>query len=207
MDATQARREQMVATQLRARGITSASVLDAFAVVPRHRFVDDTHGDPYGDHPLPIGEGQTISQPYIVAYMLQTLQLISGQHVLEIGAGCGYQTALLARLGVSVAAMEIRRGLAEAARVRLQALNVEGVDLRIGDGSQGWPEDRRFDAILVAAAARDVPAKLARQLATPGRLILPVGSWQQELVLVSKDEGGMTQGTLAPVRFVPLQTP
>ena len=145
--------------------------------------------------------------PIIVAYMLQTLQLISGQHVLEIGAGCGYQTALLARLGVSVAAMEIRRGLAEAARVRLQALNVEGVDLRIGDGSQGWPEDRRFDAILVAAAARDVPAKLARQLATPGRLILPVGSWQQELVLVSKDEGGMTQRTLAPVRFVPLQTP
>ncbi|MEE3337648.1 MAG: protein-L-isoaspartate(D-aspartate) O-methyltransferase [Candidatus Latescibacterota bacterium] len=207
MDATQARREQMVATQLRFRGITSASVLDAFAVVPRHRFVDDTLGDPYGDHPLPIGEGQTISQPYIVAYMLQTLQLTPGQHVLEIGAGCGYQSALLARLGVSVAAMEIRRGLAEAARVRLQALNVEGVDLRIGDGSQGWPEDRRFDAILVAAAARDVPPNLARQLATPGRLILPVGSWQQELVLVSKDADGMTQRTLAPVRFVPLQTP
>ena len=198
----------MVESQLRARGIHDPAILAAFQRVPRHRFLEPEAADrAYGDHPLPIGEGQTISQPYIVAFMLQTLQLRPGESVLEIGAGCGYQTVLLRQLDLRVCAMEVRPRLAAMARDHLEALAVDGVDLRVGDGIQGWPEPVFFDAIVVAAAADEIPPALESQLAPGGRLIMPVGSWQQELVLLEATESGITRRSLAAVRFVPLQSP
>lgn len=201
-------RHQMVKSQLRARGIHDAAILSAFEQVPRHHFVaPGASTGAYGDHPLPIGEGQTISQPYIVAFMLQALRLQPDQKVLEVGAGCGYQTALLAHLGLRVHALEIRPQLAAKARRHLQELKIEGIDLRLGDGTHGWPEPLQFDAIVVAAAAPIIPQALLDQLSPTGRLIMPVGAGHQELILVEASASRLTRRTLAPVRFVPLLSP
>ncbi len=201
-------RERMVAEQIEARGIRDPRVLDALRRVPRHLFVPTEDADfAYDDAARPIPSGQTISQPYIVALMTERLNLRGDETVLEIGAGSGYQTAVLAGLCARIVAVERHSELAEAARVRLARLNITNVELHVGDGSLGWPDDAPYDAILVAAAAPDVPPALVRQLAPGGRLIIPVGAEGQEqhLLLLTKDEHGMVATRdLGPVAFVPL---
>lgn len=204
-----ARRAQMVREQLEARGIRDARVLDALRHVPRHRFVpagDEARA--YEDGAQGIGARQTISQPYIVALMSESLNLTRTETVLEVGAGSGYQTAILARLAARVVAVERHASLAEQARRRLDELGVTNVTLFVGDGSAGWPEAAPYDAILVAAAAPAVPPALVAQLAPGGRLVLPVGpdGAEQKLLLVTKDAHGSGVSTrdLGPVLFVPL---
>ncbi|MGA9040890.1 MAG: protein-L-isoaspartate(D-aspartate) O-methyltransferase [Terriglobales bacterium] len=199
-------RQSMVNSQLRRRGITDQSVLDAMGKVPRHEFVSENdRSQAYEDHPLPIAEGQTISQPYIVALMLQALSLEPGDRVLEIGTGSGYQTALLAELTQHVYSVERHAQLAEAARITLSRLGYHNVSVLIGDGSQGWPDMAPFDAIVVSAAAPRVPAALFEQSREGGRMILPVGpSFAQELQLVRKQNGLPVVTHLDGCRFVPL---
>ena len=205
----QSERDAMVQSQLARRGIEDERVLQAFRTVPRHRFI--APADPsyaYGDHPIPIACGQTVSQPYVVAYMLQMLQLRASNSVLEIGTGSGYQTALLAELVGAVSTIECHAELARQARRTLRELGYSNVDCRIGDGSIGWPDtDIAFDAIVGSAAARSIPAALTDQLAPGGRMILPVGDLQQELVLLHRRaDGSMAEETrLLPVRFVPMR--
>jgi len=199
-------RQGMVDTQLRRRGIQDQRVLDAMSSVPRHEFVTehDRH-QAYEDHPLPIGEDQTISQPYIVALMLQTLSLHPGDKVLEIGTGSGYQTALLAELTQHVYSIERHERLAEAARATLTRLDFRNAAVFIGDGSQGWPDMAPFDAIVVSAAAPQIPASLFEQLREGGRMIAPVGPlFGQELQLVRKQDGHPVVTHLDGCRFVPL---
>jgi protein-L-isoaspartate(D-aspartate) O-methyltransferase len=200
------RRFAMVTLQLRDRGIRDERVLQAMARVPRHEFVPpDRVADAYGDHPLPIGEGQTISQPYIVAAMLEALALRAEEVVLEVGAGSGYQTAVLCELCRHVYGIERYASLCEKAQATLTRLGYGNFTLRVGDGSAGWPDAAPFDGIVVAAAAPRVPVALFEQLREGGRLILPVGSqFSQELVLVRK-QGGLAMTThLDGCRFVPL---
>ena len=170
-------RDRMVAEQLRARGIRDPRVLAAMARIPRHRFVQEALvGRAYGDIPLPIGDGQTISQPYMVALMSEALGLRGGERVLEVGTGSGYQTAVLAELAGKVYSVERVRPLAERARRLLGDLGYYNIRIRVGDGSLGWPDEAPFDAILVAAGAPDVPAALTAQLGEGGRLVAPVGT-------------------------------
>jgi protein-L-isoaspartate(D-aspartate) O-methyltransferase len=170
-------RDRMVAEQLRARGIRDPRVLDAMARIPRHRFVQEALvGRAYGDIPLPIGDGQTISQPYMVALMSEALGLRGGERVLEVGTGSGYQTAVLAELAGKVYSVERVRPLAERARQLLGDLGYYNIRIRVGDGSLGWADEAPFDAILVAAGAPDVPAALTAQLGEGGRLVAPVGT-------------------------------
>jgi len=196
----------MVARQLRARGIRDERVLEAMARVPRHEFVRPENRDQaYEDHPLPIGEGQTISQPFVVAAMLETLALHSEDVVLEVGTGSGYETAVLAELTHTVYSIERLASLAEQARAVLAQLGYTNVTVVHGDGSQGLPEAAPFDAIAVAAAAPQVPESLIRQLRDGGRLVIPVGnSIAQELQLVRKIGDSSTILHLESVRFVPL---
>jgi protein-L-isoaspartate(D-aspartate) O-methyltransferase len=196
-------REEMVRRQLRARGILDDRVLAAMAAVPREKFVaPGWEPDAYSDQPLPIGGGQTISQPYVVARMAELAEIQPGDRVLDVGVGSGYQTAVLAVLAGQVAGVEIRRELAIEAEARLADLGLEAV-IRIGDGGYGWPEKAPFDAILVAAAATRVPAPLLAQLADRGRLVLPEGdSWKQELVRYRRRGDDFTREELGPVRFV-----
>lgn len=201
-------RRKMVKTQLIRRDITDSAVLAAMESVPRHCFVPEQFiSEAYADYPLSIGHGQTISQPYIVASMTQELKLNSSSRVLEIGTGCGYQTALLARLVREVYSIEIIPELAEEASERIRQLNINNVQIKIGDGSLGWAEQAPFDGILVAAAAERIPQSLVEQLAVNGRMVVPLshrGTLSQELVLLEKTAQGIQQKSLYSVRFVPM---
>ena len=198
-------RERMVADQLVARGIHDERTLAAMRRVPRHRFVDaDQAAHAYEDHPLPIGHGQTISQPFVVAYMSQALELDGSERVLEIGTGSGYQAAVLGELAAEVWTVEIVEPLAARARSVLAELGHRNVHTRFGDGYQGWPEHAPFDAIMVTAAPDHVPQPLLDQLAPGGRMILPVGTREQELILVRRTASGIEQERVLPVRFVPM---
>ncbi len=199
-------RAWMVQSQLRARDITDPRVLEAFLAVPREAFVPPEHvNQAYEDCPLPIGEGQTISQPYMVAAMTQALQLTGEETVLEIGTGSGYQAAILARLARHLYTIEKYDSLSSQARQRLKQLGYTNITCVVGDGSQGYPEAAPFDAILVTAGAPRIPAALTDQLAEGGRLVIPVGDIQsQELILIEKKEGELSQQTINYCRFVPL---
>jgi protein-L-isoaspartate(D-aspartate) O-methyltransferase len=197
----------MVDDQLSRRGIKDPAVLAAMGRVPRHEFVRPGDlGRAYGDHPLDIGCDQTISQPYVVASMTEELRLSRDSRVLEVGTGCGYQTAVLAEIAAMVFTIELIPELQRDALARLDKLGCTNVRARTGDGSRGWVEEAPFDAILVAAAASKVPPALLDQLATPGRMVIPVGPQadNQELLLIEKNESGIRQSVLYPVRFVPL---
>jgi protein-L-isoaspartate(D-aspartate) O-methyltransferase len=199
-------REEMIEKQLRRRGIQDAAVLAAMAAVPRHEFVsEDVRAHAYDDLPLPIGSGQTISQPYIVAAMTAALHLQPGDRVLEIGTGCGYHAAVLSRLAKEVFTIERRPELASSASARLVRLGYSNAHVHCGDGTLGLPEFAPFDAILVAAAAPAVPKTLLAQLAEGGRIILPVGGAEhQELQLIEKHGDTFPTKMLEGCRFVPL---
>lgn len=192
--------------ELAEKGIDDVSVLKAFDDVPRHLFVPSgLQHRAYDDAPLPIGHGQTISQPWVHAKYLQTLAFTGRERVLEIGTGSGFQTALLARLAGHVFTIERIPELAEAARQALEAAGIEHVVQRVGDGTLGWPEHGPYDAILVSAASPDLPAPLLEQLAVGGQLLVPVGGRdEQVLVRVLRTESGFEQETLSAMRFVPL---
>lgn len=198
-------RAAMVERQLRARDISNPRVLDAMARVPRHLFVpDDVRPQAYEDHPLSIGHGQTISQPYIVAFMTQAIDPAPAQRVLEIGTGSGYQAAVLAEVAGDVYSVEIVPELAEQARATLHALGYGRVHVRTGDGYAGWPEHAPFDRIVVTAAPDEVPPALLEQLALGGRMAIPVGRGIQELRVLEKTADGLRTLATLPVRFVPM---
>ena len=202
-------RMRMVDEQLLRRGVNDAAVLAAMRTVPRHRFVlPEDIDQAYGDHPLSIGCEQTISQPYIVGSMTQELQLDANSRVLEIGTGCGYQTAVLAEIVRHVFTIERIPELLRAANDHLKELEYTHVTSMLGNGALGWEQHAPFDGILVAAAAVETPPALLRQLGEPGRMIIPIGreSLNQDLVLIDKNDGKITQRTLYGVRFVPLKT-
>ncbi|MGE0356060.1 MAG: protein-L-isoaspartate(D-aspartate) O-methyltransferase [Burkholderiales bacterium] len=197
----------MVSRQLRSRGIADARVLEAMGRVPRHEFVPPAlHPSAYGDFPLPIGHGQTISQPYIVAFMTEALRPRPTDRVLEIGTGSGYQAAVLAGLVAEVFTIEIVAPLGERARRDLARLGYGNVRVRIGDGYEGWPEHAPFDAIIVTCSPEHVPRPLVEQLKDGGRMIIPVGEAGigQELYLLEKRGGKVVQRAVMPVRFVPM---
>ena len=197
----------MVQALLYSRGIRDRAVLEAFQQVPRHYFVPPESAEySYADRPLPIAAGQTISQPYVVAYMLQNMQLRPTDQTLEIGAGSGYQTALLAEIVNHVHSIEFFAALAASAQRVLAQLDYTNIEIHRGDGSKGWPERAPFDAIVGSAAAEIIPPALIEQLAMWGRLIMPVGNKEQHLVLVTRTPEGVQQKLLVPVRFVPMQT-
>jgi len=198
-------REEMVRTQIRARGIGDPRVLEAMRKVPRHRFVPEESRDlAYGDHPLPIGREQTISQPYIVAFMTEHLGPGRGGRVLEIGTGSGYQTAILAEIAREVFTVEILEPLGREARERLAGLGYSNIRFAVGDGREGWPEEAPFDGILAAASAEEIPPRLLEQLAPGARLVLPLGVDQQDLWMITRTREGHVSRNLLPVRFVPL---
>jgi len=198
----------MTETQIRARGVRDKRVLAAMERVPRHLFVpEELRASAYADEPLPIGEGQTISQPYIVAYMTETLRLQGPEKVLEVGTGSGYQTAVLAELVRDVYTVEIVAKLSARAKGVLDGLGCGNVHYLVGDGSAGWPEEAPFDAVMVTAAAAGIPQALEDQLAAGGRMIVPVGTDLQELVLVRREAKGLRRERLLAVRFVPLVRP
>jgi protein-L-isoaspartate(D-aspartate) O-methyltransferase len=198
-------RERMVRDQIEARGVRDPRVLEAMRTVPRHRFVPDASlRQAYADHPLPIGEGQTISQPFIVASMTELLDPQPGDRVLEVGTGSGYQAAVLSRLVAHVYSIELVPELAERARSRLRELGYENVEVITGDGYAGLPEHAPFDAIVVTAAPPEVPPALVEQLAVGGRLVIPVGRWDQVLRVIERTADGVAERSEYPVRFVPL---
>jgi protein-L-isoaspartate(D-aspartate) O-methyltransferase len=199
-------RQKMVVLQIADRGISNVSVLKAMATVPRHLFVaQDLRDMAYRDSPLPIGHGQTISQPYIVALMSQLLDVQPGQRVLEIGTGSGYQAAVLAEMGVSVFTIEIVPELGRQAINVLDALGFKNIQVKIGDGYQGWPEHAPFDAIIVTCAPTNVPEPLKAQLAEGGRMVIPSGEkYNQQLFLLTKQTGKIKQEKIVDVRFVPM---
>jgi len=199
----------MVNSQIRARGISDLRVLQAMEKVPRHLFVDEGLTEQaYNDNPLPIDEGQTISQPYIVALMTEALELKGGEKLLEIGTGSGYQTAVLAELGARVFSIERLASLAANARKLLYSLNYFTVAIRVGDGTYGWREEAPFDGIIVTAGAPDIPAILVEQLTVGGRLVVPVGDrYSQSLIKLtrlSEDTGDVKREELGGCRFVNL---
>jgi len=199
-------REHMVESQLVRRGIKDRRVLDAMRQVPRHLFVPkDTRGLAYCDGPLPIGQGQTISQPYIVALMTELLELTGQEKVLELGTGSGYQAAILSRLVSQVYSVERHAALAEQAEKVFAQLGYDNIVISVGDGTLGWPEHSPYEAIIVTAAAPDVPQPLMEQLADGGRLVAPVGSrWSQVLAKVKRQGETLTREHLTAVAFVPL---
>ena len=201
----QALRERMVDTQIRPRNIQNAAVLEAMRTVPRHLFVpDDVRPFAYEDRPLPIGRGQTISQPYVVAYMTEALQLEPALKILEIGTGSGYQAAVLAHIGARVFSIEIIPDLASDARRALANAGYRNVEIRTGNGYLGWPERAPFDRIIVTAAPAEIPPALVDQLAVGGIMVVPVGTSHQEIVVVTKTPSGATQQRTIEVRFVPM---
>jgi protein-L-isoaspartate(D-aspartate) O-methyltransferase len=203
-DSTRAR-SRMVTEQIEARGVKDPATLGAMRTVPRQEFVPASSGaDAYGDHPLPIGHGQTISQPYIVAFMTEALGLPKGAIVLEVGTGSGYQAAVLGQIAERVYSVEILPALAEEARARLARLGYSNVQVRVGDGYQGWPEAGPFDGIIVTAAAPRVPDPLKAQLKDGGRLVIPVGDESQELMVVTRRGDAFEERRILPVRFVPM---
>ncbi|WP_022855793.1 protein-L-isoaspartate(D-aspartate) O-methyltransferase [Thermodesulfobacterium thermophilum] len=199
-------REKMVNFQIVARGIKDDKVIQAMLKVPRHLFVEEALRDQaYGDFPLPIGKGQTISQPYIVALMTEALELKGKERVLEVGTGSGYQTAILAEIALWVYTIERDPDLSEKAKKVLLSLGYKNISLKIGDGSLGWPEAAPFDAIIVTAASPQIPQPLVDQLAEGGRIVIPVGDeFSQVLVKGIKKDGILKTQTLEPVRFVKL---
>ncbi|MEE4197335.1 MAG: protein-L-isoaspartate(D-aspartate) O-methyltransferase [Bacteroidales bacterium] len=205
-DPYQKVRQRMVRNQIVARGIKDQKVIQAMLNVPRHLFVPESYGRmAYEDRPLPIGEGQTISQPYIVALMTETLALDPTMKVLEIGTGSGYQAAILGEIVREVYSIEIIQSLGTKAENLLARLGYDNIHVRIGDGYQGWPGKAPFDAIIVTCAPTDIPKPLEEQLREGGRMIIPVGgSIVQELALLEKKDGKMIKKVVAPVRFVPM---
>lgn len=198
-------RETMVERQIVSRGVKDHRVLDAMRKVPRHRFVPaDLASRAYEDNPLPIGWGQTISQPYIVALMTELLDLEPGDKVLEVGSGSGYQAAVLAEIAGAVFTIEIVPELAEVASRNLEACGHGDVRVRAGDGYRGWPDEAPFQAIIVTAAPDHVPRPLLEQLDEGGRLVIPVGDVYQELVVLTKENGAVRRRSTIPVRFVPM---
>jgi protein-L-isoaspartate(D-aspartate) O-methyltransferase len=201
-----AQRQQMVQQQLKPRGINDERVLAAMAKVPREEFVPaDERGDAYEDGPLPIGYDQTISQPYIVAFMTEQLRLKPSDRLLEIGSGSGYQAAVLAELVADTYTIEIIEPLAKTAEATLQRLGYKNVHLKVGDGYQGWQEEAPFDAIIVTCAPEKVPQPLMDQLKDGGRMVIPVGErFAQQLYLLEKKNGQLKESATLPVRFVPM---
>ena len=206
-DGFAALRGKMVSRQIEARGITDPDVLKAMKIVPRHLFVPVKYQkNAYGDYPLPIGKGQTISQPYIVAFMTAALHLKPKDRILEIGTGSGYQAAVLAELGCEVYSIEIIGSLGKRAKETLGRLGYGNVHIKIGDGHKGWPEKAPFDAIIVTCAPEKIPQSLVQQLKEGGRMIIPVGESGgiQHLVLAVKKGGCLASRRVLPVRFVPM---
>jgi protein-L-isoaspartate(D-aspartate) O-methyltransferase len=198
-------RERMVREQLKGRDIVDTRVLEAMLRVPRHEFVPQSIiGSAYDDSALPLKLGQTISQPYIVAYMTQVLELEGSEKVLEIGTGSGYQAAVLAEIVPEVYTIEILPELSESAKAVLSRLGYENIHFRIGDGFMGWPEQAPFDGIIVTAAPENVPQPLIDQLKEGGRMVIPVGRGNQDLLLLTKEKSGITRRATIPVRFVPM---
>ena len=208
MSSFKQQREEMVRTQLMARGIGDQRVLDAMGTVPRERFVpENCQHLSYRDRPVPIEASQTISQPYIVAAMIEALKLEPGDRVLEVGSGSGYACAILSRIAVEVYGIEYHAELAELARKRMTDLGYDNVEIRQGDGTLGWPDHAPFDAILVSAGGPDVPSSLLKQLSIGGRIVIPVGkrAHGQELVRVTRQgEQDYSKDSLGQVRFVRL---
>ena len=203
-----AEREAMVERQIESRGITNPKILEAFRAVPREEFLADDYRDlAYGDHPLPIEAGQTISQPYIVALMIDAAEIKPGDKVLEVGAGSGYAAAIISRIASKVIAIERQAKLVKVARERIERLGYDNVEIVEGDGTRGWPDEAPYDAILAAASGSHVPDPWIDQLADGGRIVMPVGepSWIQKLVKVTKGPAGkLITEDLGGVRFVPL---
>jgi protein-L-isoaspartate(D-aspartate) O-methyltransferase len=203
-----AEREAMVERHLKRRGITDKRILDAFLAVPREEFVSEEYAHlAYGDHPLPIEAGQTISQPYIIGLMIEAAGIKPGDKVLEVGAGSGYAAAVISRIAEKVIAIERQHDLIKIARQRMERLGYANVEIVEGDGTKGCRDHAPFDAILAAASGSHVPRPLVEQLAPGGRIVMPVGDpgWVQELVKVTKEEDGiLKQKNLGGVRFVPL---
>jgi protein-L-isoaspartate(D-aspartate) O-methyltransferase len=199
------RRWEMVETQIVSRGIRDPKLIRAMLKIPRHKFVSENLRDiAYGDNPLPIGIEQTISQPYIVALMTELLKLNSGQKVLEVGTGSGYQAAIIAEMGCEVYTIEIMGSLSEKAQEVLKSLGYKNIHYKIGDGYRGWPQFAPFDAIIVTAAPDHMPQPLIEQLKADGRMVIPVGVQYQELLLIKKTDKGTDTKTVTPVRFVPM---
>ncbi len=200
-------RERMVQFQIKGRGISNQAIINAFQKVERHKLVPDEYQNmAYDDTPLPIGFGQTISQPYIVAYMTESIKPKKGMKVLEIGTGSGYQAAILAEIGCEVYSVEIIPELAEKAAIQIKSMGYTNVQIKNGDGYLGWEENSPYDAIIVTAAPESIPEHLLEQLKNNGRLVIPVGSQfqSQQLLLVEKVNGILNSKVIAPVRFVPL---
>src|SRR5450755_1328512 len=199
-----AERERMVRDQIEARGISRPDLLRAMRSTPRHLFVPELlRPQAYDDRPLPIGSGQTISQPYIVAFMTEQLHLTGKERVLEIGTGSGYQTAILAALAAKVYTIEILPELAKAADERLKRLGITNAEVRAADGYRGWREAAPFDAIIVTAAPEKIPPPLLEQLGPAGRMVIPVGGFYQELKVIERSGSGFVERSVLPVRFVP----
>ncbi len=198
-------RELMVKNQIEARGVTDERVLNAMRKVERHKFVPGHDASSaYEDHPLPIGHGQTISQPYIVALMTELCELDGTEKILEIGTGSGYQAAVLSLLGREVYSIEIVESLGKSARQKLAELGYHNVEIRIGDGYAGWPEKAPFDVIMLTASPPRIPQSLIDQLAEGGVLVAPEGEFSQELVKIKKTNGVVSRKTITYVRFVPM---
>ncbi|MFW6043984.1 MAG: protein-L-isoaspartate(D-aspartate) O-methyltransferase [Marinilabiliaceae bacterium] len=203
-------REEMVQSQIRAKGVKDGKVLEAMRTVPRHLFVPEKMASlAYSDRPLAIGHEQTISQPFIVAFMTEALDFDKGDKVLEIGSGSGYQAAVLAEMGAEVWTIEIVPELAEMAENNLKEAGYENVHVKCGDGYKGWPEEAPFDAVIITAAPESIPDALVEQLREGGNMVLPVGPVNsvQTLKKVKKKDGKLKQETLIPVRFVPMVRP
>jgi protein-L-isoaspartate(D-aspartate) O-methyltransferase len=201
-------REAMVREQLELRGIRDKRVLEAMRTVPRHRFVSERlRPDAYADRPLPIGRGQTISQPYVVAFMAEALRLEGGERVLEVGSGSGYAAAVLSHLAAEVYGIELEQELYQRSLATIQELGYANIHLKAGDGFNGWPEKAPFDAILMSCAAEEIPRPLWDQLKEGGRFLYPRGSegGHQDLVLVTKTQKGPREKRLEAVRFVPMR--
>ena len=202
------KRHKMVKEQIEGRGVTNQRVLEVMRKVPRHLFVPASLQNlAYDDSPLPIGQGQTISQPYIVAYMTEAVKISPQDRILEIGTGSGYQAAVLGELAKEVYTIEIVKPLAESARLLLEKSGYKNIKVKWGDGYQGWKEQAPFDAIIVTAAPAEVPEELVKQLKMGGRMVVPIGGPFQELYLITKTKTGIKKETLLPVRFVPMVKP
>ena len=204
----QAARRAMIEGQLRRRGISAPRILDAFGSVPREQFVGNEFANlAYGDHPLPIAGGQTISQPYIVGLMIEAAAIASRDRVLEVGAGSGYAAAVISRLASLVIGIERNQDLVAVARDRLLRLGFDNITIVGGDGSKGWPDQAPYDVIIGSASGTHVPASLIAQLASDGRLVMPIGkpgSVQKLVKLIKRKDGSLEQTDLGSVRFVPL---
>ena len=204
-DAEFAKQRRRLVEDLRVQGIRSKPVLEAMVQVPRHKFVPPAYQTlAYQDQPLPIGHEQTISQPFIVAYMTEAAEVMPGEKVLEIGTGSGYQAAILSQLAREVYSIEIIPALAESARAQLGKLGYKNVHVKAGNGYAGWPQHAPFDAIVVTAAPDHIPQALVDQLAVNGKMVIPVGSSYQEMTVITKTRSGVVQQRTIPVRFVPM---